>query len=84
MYILLSLGHWGGIWEVDASYTFTAITNGQTNVNLVKKFDNWNYANNGIEKRMPWISGAKLTTSGDANSNWWGTITGNSCSAHMA
>ncbi|KAK3698442.1 hypothetical protein QZH41_010011 [Actinostola sp. cb2023] len=71
-------GHWGGIWEVDASYTFTAITNGQTNVNLVKKFDNWNYANNGIEKRMPWISGAKLTTSGDANSNWWGTITGNS------
>jgi len=70
------IDRWGGIWEVDRSYTFTAKTNGQTNVKLLKKFDNWKYQNNGIEKRMPWISGAKLTTSASATSNWWGTITG--------
>ncbi|KAK3716434.1 hypothetical protein QZH41_016845, partial [Actinostola sp. cb2023] len=75
---------WGGIWEADRSYTFTATTNGQTNVNLVKKFDNWNYADNGIEKRMPWVSGARFTTSRDAYSSWYGTITGNDKKYHPA
>ncbi|KAK3716436.1 hypothetical protein QZH41_016844, partial [Actinostola sp. cb2023] len=75
---------WGGIWEADRSYTFTATTNGQTNVKLVKKFDNWNYADNGIEKRMPWVSGARFTTSRDAYSSWYGTITGNDKKYHPA
>lgn len=70
------LGRWGGIWEADRSYTFTATNNTQTNVQLIKKFDSWNYTNDGIEKRLPWISGARLTTSRYAYSDWWGTITG--------
>ena len=53
-----------------------ATNNKQTDVELVKKFDNWEYSNTGIEKRMPWISGARLTTSENANHLWWGTITG--------
>lgn len=70
------LGRWGGIWEAQRGYTFTAEDNKQTDIKLIQKFDNWKYANNGIEKRMPWISGARLTTSSDAYSDWWGTITG--------
>ncbi|KAJ7386461.1 metalloendopeptidase [Desmophyllum pertusum] len=33
---------------------------------------------------MPWISGPRLTTSYDAYSNWWGTITGDDKSYHPA
>ena len=55
-----------------------ATTNKQADVELVKKFDNWEYSNTGIEKRMPWISGARLTTSENAYSSFWGTITGES------
>jgi hypothetical protein len=43
----------------------------------MKKFDNWEYSNLGIEKRMPWISGATLTTSKSAEIDLWGSITGN-------
>ena len=53
-----------------------ATNNKQTDVELVKKFDNWEYSNTGIENRMPWISGARLTTSENASYLWWGTITG--------
>jgi len=67
---------WGGIWEADRSYMFTAKTNDQTNVKLLRKFDNWKYNDYGIEKRMPWISGTRLTTSESATDNPWGTITG--------
>ena len=75
-YILFSTGRWGGIWEAQRAYTFTAKNNQQTDVVLIKKFDNWDYSNSGIEQRMPWIADARLTTSGNAYSNWWGTITG--------
>ncbi|XP_032229700.2 uncharacterized protein LOC5505409 [Nematostella vectensis] len=79
-----SRGRWGGIWRADRSYTFTATNNAQSNVELVKKFDNWEYSDSGIEKRMPWISGAKLTTSSSATRNWWGSITGNERNYHPA
>ncbi|XP_048584529.1 uncharacterized protein LOC5514577 [Nematostella vectensis] len=77
-------GRWGGIWRAPRSYTFTATDNGQTNVELETKFDNWVYSDKGIEKRMPWISGAKLTTSRSATSNWWGSITGDVYNYHPA
>lgn len=49
----------------------------QTDVQLVKKFDNWVYDDYGIEQRMPWISGAKLTTSRNATGDrQWGTLIG--------
>lgn len=75
-HILFSAGRWGGIWEAQRAYTFTAKNNQQTDVVLIKKFDNWDYSNSGIEQRMPWIADARLTTSENAYSNWWGTITG--------
>lgn len=72
----LFLGHWGGIWTAQRGYSFIATNNKQTDINLIKKFDNWEYSDSGIEQRMPWISGARLTTSNNAKYNWWGTITG--------
>jgi len=79
-----SRGHWGGIWTAQRGYSFIATNNKQTDINLIKKFDNWKYSDSGIEQRMPWISGARLTTSNNAKSNWWGTITGNDKSYHPA
>ena len=73
--MLYFLGRWGGIWKAPRVFTFTADNNKQTDIELVKKFDNWEYSDYGIEQRMPWISHAKLTTSQDAQRHWWGTIT---------
>jgi len=43
----------------------------------MKTFDKWKYDDYGIEKRMPWISGAKLTTSRNATGDrQWGTLIG--------
>ncbi|KAL9951076.1 hypothetical protein ACROYT_G043672 [Oculina patagonica] len=79
-----SRGRWGGIWTAQRGYTFTAEDNKQTDIELIQKFDNWEYSNSGIEKRMPWISGARLTTSNNAYSSWYGTITGDDKSYHPA
>ena len=71
------LGRWGGIWRAPREYTFVATDNKQTFVELVKKFDNWKYDDYGVEKRMPWISGPKLTTSWNATGDrQWGTLIG--------
>lgn len=75
---------WGGVWKAPRGYTFTAEDNKQTRVELLKKFDNWKYENSGIERRMPWISGARLTTSEDAFYKWEGTITGDDKGYHPA
>lgn len=77
-------GRWGGIWETERTYTFIATNEKQTDIQLVKKFDDWEYSDNAIEKRMPWISGARLTTSRDAYSTWWGTITADDKHYHPA
>ncbi|PFX13518.1 Disintegrin and metalloproteinase domain-containing protein 9 [Stylophora pistillata] len=79
-----SRGRWGGIWEAPRGFTFTANNNKQTNVELVKKFDNWEYSDSGIEQRMPWISDARLTTSHHAYRSWWGTITADAKEYHPA
>ena len=43
----------------------------------MKAFDKWKYDDYGIEKRMPWISDAKLTTSRNATGDrQWGTLIG--------
>lgn len=71
-------GELGGIWTVNSNYSFISITNNNTDITLIKKFGNWSYSDRGIEQRMPWITNqsvnAILTTSSDANSEWWGTI----------
>lgn len=52
-----SPGTWGGIWEAPIEYTFLKTDNTQTNVNLVKKFNQWEYSDDGVQKRMPWMAG---------------------------
>ena len=69
-------GHWGGIWEVPRSYSFVSKENRQTLVELKTKFDNWQYADRGIEQRMPWVANGSLTTSEDGNENAFGTVAG--------
>ena len=70
-------GRWGGIWRAPRDYSFVATNNKQTNVQLLKAFDKWKYDDYGIEERMPWISGAKLTTSRNATGDrQWGTLIG--------
>lgn len=52
------------------------------NVTLTTKFGSWNYDNNGIEHRMPWLTAnspgiagsAIFTTTHDDTSSWWGTL----------
>jgi len=51
-----SRGTWGGIWEAPIDYTFLKTDNTQTNVNLVKKFSKWQYSDEGVQKRMPWMA----------------------------
>lgn len=70
-------GRWGGIWRAPRDYSFVATNNKQTNVQLMKIFDKWKYDDYGIEERMPWIAGAKLTTSRNATGDrQWGTLIG--------
>ncbi|XP_074645823.1 uncharacterized protein LOC141902080 [Tubulanus polymorphus] len=79
-----TLGRWGGIWQAPRDYTFLSKNNQQIKVRLIRKFDDWNYGDDSIEERMPWISGARLTTSTNSRNNWWGTITGDAASYHPA
>ncbi|CAB3991659.1 Hypothetical predicted protein, partial [Paramuricea clavata] len=71
-------GQYGGIWRAPKSYTFLARNNSQTDVQLVKKFGNWEYNFTTIEKRMPWICqedycGGILTSSAH-NPYYYGSI----------
>ncbi|KAF0295229.1 hypothetical protein FJT64_000668 [Amphibalanus amphitrite] len=70
---------WGGVWFAPRSYSFVHETSSQTDVSIVRMFNNWAYKNRGIEKRMPWLNTGGLqpgvlTTSASPNSNWWGTL----------
>ena len=70
---------WGGVWLAPRGYSFVHETPSQTEVSLVRMFDNWDYKNEGIEKRMPWlntggIKHAVLTTSENPQAYWWGTL----------
>jgi hypothetical protein len=79
-YILFLLifipGHWGGIWSAPRGYSFLATDNRQTNVDLRKKFDDWEYKYAGIEKRMPYLCEERLTLAADPKNNIYASITG--------
>lgn len=69
----------GGIWTANYNYSFTSQSNNNTNITLNTKFGNWEYADSGIEERMPWYAPGNagiVTTSSDANGEWWGTLVG--------
>ena len=69
---------WGGIWLAPRSYSFIHESPSQTNVQRAAKFDAWDYKDNGIEQRMPWLNlgpgSAVLTTSASSTSHWYGTL----------
>ena len=52
------------------------------NITLKQKFGNWEYYNDGLEKRMPWFLGTQDGLSGEAiitttnadGGSWWGTL----------
>lgn len=72
-------GRWGGIWTANGNYSFVATNNTQTNITLDTKFDNWEYADDGLEERMPWYTSdvnPTLTTNANGfnDNNWWGTL----------
>lgn len=52
------------------------------NVTLTTKFGSWNYANDGLERRMPWWNNNDIgipgiiTTTHDDSGSWWGTLVG--------
>ncbi len=59
------------------SYRFVGKSPGQTNVKLIKRFDNWVSSWYGSpNNRMPWLGSRKgiLTTSGTSDWWWYGTI----------
>ncbi|KAF0291504.1 hypothetical protein FJT64_001103 [Amphibalanus amphitrite] len=69
--------HWGGVWSAPRHYSFVDVHGLQTDVELVTKFDSWQYQDKGIEERMPWLRGGLdtvLTTSSADGDEWWGTL----------
>ncbi len=67
----------GGIWTANQPYSFVSTSNTSTDITLNTKFGSWIYEDAGIEERMPWYSPGSqglITTSTDANGNWWGTL----------
>lgn len=68
----------GGVWTSNSAYSFVSTSNGNTNINLNVKYGDWNYDNDGIEARMPWLANSPeglLTTSElPGGGNWWGTL----------
>lgn len=67
----------GGIWTANSNYSFVSTSNANTDITLNTKFGTWNYSGSDIEPRMPWYSPGSqglITTSSDANSDWWGTL----------
>ena len=75
---------WGGIWFAPRPYSFVDETGSQTDVSLARRFDKWNYHDNGIKERMPWINTGGhhamlpvLTTTAPSYKNWWGTLVAN-------
>jgi len=72
-------GRWGGIWTANGNYSFVNTDNTQTDITLDTKFDDWEYANDGVEARMPWYTSdgsPTLTTNvnGSDDGAWWGTL----------
>ena len=70
---------WGGIWFAPRHYSFVDETGSQTEVRLVRRFDQWSYKDLGIERRMPWLrvhggDTTVLTTNGAHSAHWWGTL----------
>ena len=72
------VGQYRGIWHAPKTYSFVAQNKLQTDVQLVKKFSDWEYGEETFKKRMPWVCAeiycsAILTTSSH-DPNYFGSI----------
>ncbi|XP_057304821.1 uncharacterized protein LOC130641845 isoform X1 [Hydractinia symbiolongicarpus] len=76
-----TLGYWGGVFEATNRYEVDSSNENQKDVKIIKKFNNWEFNSNGIEQRLPYLQGHRLTTSGSTK-NHWGTITDNKAGYH--
>ena len=69
---------WGGIWTANQNYSFNDLDNNlKTNITENTKWDFTQYADNGIEFRMPYASShcGRLTTTGTLDcGGWWGSL----------
>ena len=81
---------WGGVWFAPRRYSFVDETGTQTEVSLMRRFDNWVYKSDGIKRRMPWINTAghhamkPILTTCETGGNFWGTmVTHHSHPAHQ-
>eukprot|EP00794_Sanderia_malayensis_P020639 gene20639-22674_t len=72
-------GRWGGIWQAPSSYRINSNSSSQTDIVLKKKFDGWVYGRYGLQSRLPFILGNRLTTNTQSS---WGSITDNAASYH--
>lgn len=73
-------GRWGAIWTANGTYSFVNSNNTQTDITINTKFDDWNYDNGNVEQHMPWYTNSSgiLTTSENADGEWWGTLVASS------
>ena len=68
---------WSHSYGCSFFISFVSENNQQTEVNLVKRFDNWQYNwQDSLEKRMPWLGARQslLTTSTHSDYSDWGSI----------
>ncbi|XP_047135033.1 uncharacterized protein LOC100209306 isoform X2 [Hydra vulgaris] len=75
-----ALGRWGGVFSAPARYNISSTNAQQTNVEVLKKFDDWEFGTRSINKRLPYVSGYTITTSLDVSTNYWdswGSLTDN-------
>ncbi|XP_065651532.1 zinc metalloproteinase-disintegrin-like ohanin [Hydra vulgaris] len=80
------LGRWGGVFSAPLKYDLSSTNAEQTNVSIVKKFDEWEFDPAGIDKRLPYISGSLITTSGYISSSGktWGSLTNSKNSIYLS
>ncbi|XP_065647462.1 uncharacterized protein LOC100205261 isoform X2 [Hydra vulgaris] len=75
-----AIGRWGGVFSAPAKYNISSTNAQQTNVKILKKFDDWQFGGGSIDQRLPYISGFTITTSMDVSTSYWdswGSLTDN-------
>ena len=76
-FFIISCNHLEHCFNLPFSISFVNENNQQTNVALVKKFNDWRYDwRDSLEKRMPWLGARQslLTTSTHSDYSDWGSI----------
>ncbi|XP_047134964.1 zinc metalloproteinase-disintegrin-like ohanin isoform X1 [Hydra vulgaris] len=80
------LGRWGGIFSAPVEYDLSSTNAKQTDVSIVKKFDEWEFGSKSIGQRLPYVSGSLITTAEHISSKHeiWGSLTNNKGSIYLS